>query len=167
MTPVSKYIPWITAAVLLIFLAFIWQDSRNQIEQKNLEIANLRTQLEKIVAESNSKITEANSKYKQLIEEANQKIQLANQREVQVSVVFRKAYLSSGHVAGIVNISGKTIAITADINRPSSGQQQSFRLTIDRGQTKEIGEREGWAFIPGDVITISQPDYKPLAFTAP
>lgn len=156
----SRYIPWLITVASIGLLVFTWQDSRSQLQKKDLEIANITTQYNKLVSESNAKL-------KQLADEANQKIQVANQREVQVRVSFRKAFLSSGNVAGIANASNQTIAVTANVDRPSSGQTRSFSLTIDPGQTKEIGEREGWSFISGDVITIAQPEHKSLTFTAP
>ena len=167
MDRVMKFAPWLLSAVLAIFLALNWQHSRAALEQKDAEVQSLKQQYNKLVSEANTKIEEANVKVKQLADDANKKIEIASQREVQVRVSFRKALLSSGNVAAFTNLSGQTIAITADVERPASGQKRSFAITIDPGKTKEIGEREGWAFVPGDTVKVGQPDHKGLVFTAP
>lgn len=160
MTSPVKTAPWLLVLLSLGVAAFIWHDSRAHIERKDAEIAALKGQLDKV-------LSEANAKYKALAEEANQKIQVASLREVSVRIGFRKALLSSGNVAVFTNTSGQAIAIDAEIERPSSAQRRTFLLTLDPGQAKEIGEREGWAFLSRDTITVSQPEHKPLRFVAP
>ena len=167
MTRMMKFVPWVVSVICLVALLAAWQDFRLKLEQKDVELSNLRQQHNNMVAEVNAKIEEANNKYKQLVDDANSKIQLASQREVQVRVSFRGAIFSSGNVAGITNLSNQPIAIAADAERPSSGQKRRFEMVINPGHAKEIGEVEGWAFIPGDTVTVSQPDHKPLTFTAP
>lgn len=167
MTSPAKFAPWLLVIVSLGVAAFIWQDSRAHIERKDAEIAALKSQLDKVLSEANAKIADANVKYKALAEEANQKIQVASLREVSVRIGFRKALLSSGNVAAFTNTSGQAIAIDAEIERPSSAKRRTFSLTLDPGQTKEIGEREGWAFLSRDAITVSQPEHKALRFVVP
>lgn len=74
--------------------------------------------------------------------------------------------MSSGNVASFNNTAGQTIAVTINVNR-ASGQSRSFDVTLDTGMTKEIGEREGWAFIRGDTITVRQAEHKSKTFQAP
>jgi hypothetical protein len=166
MQSTSKYLPWALSAILAVLWGLSWHDSKTAIEQKDSEIASLKQQYQQLVSDANNKLAEAQSKTQKLVEEANSQIQLANQAEVPVRVGFRKALMSSGNVAGFNNISGQTIAITININR-SSGQSRSFDVTLDAGMTKEIGEREGWAFISGDSITVTQPEHKSKTFQAP
>ncbi|HMK59925.1 MAG TPA: hypothetical protein VK452_02125 [Dissulfurispiraceae bacterium] len=156
----SKYIPWLVTVIALGLLAFIWQDIRTQLSKKDVELTNLKAQYDKMSAD-------ASAKMQALAAQANQKIQLANLPEVKVKVSFRKAFFSSGDVAQINNISNQSIAINADVERPAAGQKKTFTLTTDPGRVKEIGEREGWAFVSGDVVTISQPEHKALIFKAP
>lgn len=185
MTNGTKTIPWLLSAGLAILLVVTWQDSQKTIAQKDVEIAALKqqhtllvtdanskladanTKLYQLTDEASSKLADANTKLHQLTDEANNRIQLANQPEIPVRMTFRKALMGSGNVAGFGNMSGQTIAITANVERRSSGQNRSFYLTIDSGKTKEVGEREGWAFIAGDTITVSQPEHKSLSFRAP
>lgn len=143
----------------------------DQILQKSSEIAALTAKLEYENAESARKLSEAEQRYKnlaseateklkELTAEADQKIVQANQPEVQARVTFRKALLSSGNVAKIENLSSSIIAITAQVERPGIEKTKSFEVTLDINQSKEIGEREGWAFIAGDIITVIQPEHK-------
>lgn len=151
----SKYMPWALSAVLAVLWGLSWHDSKTTIEQKDAEIVILKQQYQQLVNDANNKLAEAQSR-----------IQRANQPEVPVRVGFRKALMSSGNVAGFNNTSGQTIAISINVSR-SSGQSRSFEVTLDPGMTKEIGEREGWAFIPGDSITITQPGHKSKTFQTP
>jgi hypothetical protein len=92
-------------------------------------------------------------------------LEAARLPESQVQVTLRKALVTSGNVAGIKNTSGQVIAITAEIERPASGLKKGFSITLDPGQTREIGGLEGWAFAPGDKIRVSQPGHKVLVVT--
>jgi hypothetical protein len=49
-----------------------------------------------------------------------------------------------------------------EVSRASSGQSRSFDITLDSGRKRELGEREGWAFVAGDTLTITQPEHKSL-----
>lgn len=177
-----KFVPWIISVACLGLLGWVWQDSQTKLEQKDAELAGLRQQYSELVTDANSKLEAAHGKVKQLTEEANEKLRLANnqlkelageadekiqqanQREVPVTVGFRKAMLSSGHVAAFTNTSGQSIAVVAEVRRASSGQSRSFDITLDPGRKKELGEREGWAFVAGDTITVNQPGHKSLTF---
>lgn len=175
----SKIMPWVLCFILAIILAVVWVNSSQTITQKNVEIAALQQQNADLVNESNTKLgklkDEANEKIRQLAEvaaskvqqlasEANSQLQAANQPEVEVLVGFRKAMISSGKVAVIKSTSGQPIAVSVSAERSTSGGIRVFELTLDPGQIKEIGEREGWAFIAGDQMRISQPGHKTMAY---
>src|SRR5438309_1829822 len=114
MQSISKYFSWILSLILAILWGLSWYSSKATIEKKDAEIAAMQKQYQQLINETNNKVTEANkkaqqlavdanSKIQQLAEDANEKIQLANQPEVPVQVSFRKALMSSGHVAGFTN----------------------------------------------------------------
>lgn len=167
MSRAMKIIPWSLSALSMFAVLAIWMTYQQQLEQKDAELASLREQHNKLIAEANTKVEQANVILKKVTDDANQKLQLANQREVAAKVSFRKAMLSNGNVVGITNTSAETISLIAEIERRASGQKRSYDLVIDPGKSKEIGEREGWAFTPGDTIKLSQANHKSLIFTAP
>jgi hypothetical protein len=82
-----------------------------------------------------------------------------------VAIVFRKAFFGNGNVAIIKNASSKSEAISVSASRPSSKQSNSFELVIDAARSKEIGEKEGWAFLQGDVLEVSQAGHKTKQIT--
>jgi len=142
-----KFVPWLLSALLAVALFINWQTSSNALAQKDAEIQD----------------------FKRLAVDANKKLESASQREVSVQVSFRKALMSSGQVARLTNQSDQTVAVSVVAERPSAGKTKHFELTIDPGllHTKEIGELEGWAFVSGDTIKISQPGRRSLTFTTP
>jgi hypothetical protein len=44
---------------------------------------------------------------------------------------------------------------------------ESAPVTLDAGRYKEIGGLEGWAFVQGDAVTISQGGHKSKSFVVP
>lgn len=176
---------WALSVVLAGALGFTWSSMSAQLDQKNNELIELQGKYNQLVSDANKKLQEANQRNMNLVAEANdkleeasqrnasltaeanEKIRLAQQPEVEVRVSFRKALLSSGNVAGLKNTSGITIAVIAEVSRPSSGSKRTYEFTLDPNQTAEIGEREGWAFVSGDKIEISQAQHKTLVFTSP
>jgi hypothetical protein len=109
---------------------------------------------------------EAGARMVQLKSEADSRIQAANLPETTTTVVFRNAFIGSGRVATIRNISAKAAPFTALIERPSTQQKRSLDFVIDGNGMKEIGQREGWAFVQGDTIRMAQPNHKAVIYTA-
>ncbi|MEX8519484.1 MAG: hypothetical protein AB3X44_13315 [Leptothrix sp. (in: b-proteobacteria)] len=163
----NKAIPWVFSVILACALGVTWFAMHAQLEQKDAELSDLRGKCHALVIEANQRLDLANKRYNDLVADANQKINSANQREVEVQVSFRKAIFSSGNVAILRNVSSSTIAIAAIIERPASGQSKTYDITLDPNQFKEISGQEGWSFIQGDTIKVSQPARKGLIFTAP
>ena len=159
----SRAIPWFLAAVLAIIVGLMWF----AMERKDAALADSREKYNQLISEANQKLSDANKRYNELATDANQKLRTASQPEVEVQVSFRKALINSGNVSMLKNISGRSIAIAVEAKRPSTGKSKKFDLTLDASQMKEIGEIEGWAFISGDTLRISQPEHKELVFKAP
>lgn len=174
----KAFIPWAFSITLATALGYLYVAKEREVTALAAEVRNLQGALQQVTADANEKIAAAHSQTKQAKESAKaeleqleniaqQRIDAANLKEVQVMVSFRKALLSSGQVAIIRSTSGQSIAITAVISRPSSNQSISREMALDPNQMVEIGQREGWAFIPGDVIKIEQPHHKSLSFAVP
>lgn len=165
---------WVLSAALAIALGFTWfsmneklEQKESQFQQKDAELSGLLSRYNGLISDANAKLENASKQYNALVSEANQKLQAASQPQIEVQAGFRKAVLNSGGVAVLKNMSSSTIAITVEVERLSTGVKKGFELTLDPGQTKEIGSLEGWAFIGGDSIRMSQPGHKSATFTAP
>lgn len=147
----------------------------------NRKISELEQKIGALATEANQKLAAANQKYEELsvdanqqIEHVNKQIELASQKieheslpEVAATITFRKAVIANGFVAKITNTDSSTIAISAEIERPTTGQRKTFSATLDANKYKEIGGLEGWAFIQGDVITITQGGHKSKTIVVP
>ncbi len=132
----TKVALWIIGAAACVLVAATWTNHRIESAQKDLENAALKRKLEQ-----------------------------ARLPEVQVQVSMRKGLIASGNVAGFRNTSDQIIAITAEVERPTSGLKKAFAITLDPHQTKELGGLEGWEFVPGDTIHITQAGHKPTIVT--
>lgn len=87
--------------------------------------------------------------------------------DVPVAVTFRNALLSGGKVARFRNTSPSQLAFTIDIVRASTDRRLNKDLVLDAGDTRELGEREGWSFAQGDEITLSRKGLKSVTIIAP
>jgi hypothetical protein len=167
MNKLLKFIPWVLVIVISLAFFVVWSQMNARLDQQNAELADLKAKYEQVVAEANQKIQDANHRLEAVAQEADEKIRLAQLPEVEVTLGFRKALFSSGNVAVIKNTSGESIALTAVASRPGSDYKKAFEITVDSGQTREIGEQEGWAFVKGDAISLSQAEHKSLTFVSP
>lgn len=190
----KKLLPWFVSVVLAIALVALHlhykdviatQDTEHnaalaikgaELKAANDKNASLVTEAENELKEARQRVTAANEKLQQaateartriqaLAAEASDKLQVANQPEPTVLVSFRKAFLGSGGVATIKNTSSQAISVSLLAIRTATNQQKAFELVIDGGSLKEIGEREGWAFLGGDTLKVSQPSHKSISFT--
>jgi hypothetical protein len=142
MSKFQRLIPWLICLGLAVWLLETRLKMAMVIAQKDAQIKNLEQQ------------------QTALVEEANKQLKLAHQREA-VRVAFRNGG------AEIINISDQTLVFSVEIARPNWSEKKRFSTSIESGQSKELGEREGWQFSKGDKLTISQPKHKTLVFTAP
>lgn len=87
--------------------------------------------------------------------------------EIPISVRFRKALLSSGLVASFKNETEDPFAVTLEFSRESTDRRDNRDLVLNKDQSREIGEREGWAFVKDDKIVLSRKGYKPVTIVVP
>ena len=178
----QKIIPWILSAILALLATSLYFQKNSAIEAKDAEIRSLTEKNSSLIWEANSKLSlaeqkikEANSRAQQiaaeatnkieaLATEANQKIQNANLPEATIAVAFRKALLGNGNVAMLKNTGSQSSPMTVQIFRASTNQQRTMQIVLDQARTVEVGEREGWAFLPGDEIQVTQPGHKTMSF---
>jgi hypothetical protein len=82
--------------------------------------------------------------------------------EMPVSISYRKALTGPGYVAMFSSKNNKNIVVNAEITCPESGSYINKRLDIPTQGTKEIGYLEGWSFKNGDIIILTNQNYKEL-----
>ena len=177
----QKTIPWILSALLALLAGSLYFQKNSVTQAKDVEIRVLMEKSANLITEANSKLSQAEQKIKQadlraqqvttdtdnkiqaLASEANDKIQAASLPEVTIAISFRKALLSNGSVAILKNTSSQPTPMTLQFIRASTGQQRTVQVVIDPTRSIEIGEREGWAFLSGDEIKVSQPAHKTMS----
>lgn len=189
MKKVGKILPWVLLLVVCVVFGFVWQSMNMQLNQNLNELTSLREQQKKITEEAQATIkkieqekthvlslvnqekqkllSEMDLEKAKLQAEAQQALQLANLPEAQLRVSFRKALTGGGNVAVFKSAAGTPIAINVEVKRPETNSSKQFDLTIDPNRVQEIGHREGWAFVSGDLILVNQPGHKSLKVSAP
>jgi hypothetical protein len=85
--------------------------------------------------------------------------------DLPVNLSFRKALMSAGLVGVFRNTSGKELEFTLDLESPATGQHVRKAVVLNSNRAVEIGAQQGWAFAPGQRITLNNPPYRPLQFT--
>ena len=158
---VGKAAPWLVSLLLAVATGVLFLSGK----QKDEALAQQVVQLQKMTDDYNKLAKDANDKVKSLVEDANEKIAYASLPVVPVKLTPGKPIFDSGLMLQIRNTSDKTIAITVSIERPSTGKTKVYEFTIDSGLGKNIGQTEGWAFIAGDAVKVTQPEHKPVGLT--
>jgi hypothetical protein len=146
----GKALPWLLTVLLLVAAGVLWASGKQKDE---------------VIAEQTGEIQRLTSEYNELVKDANEKIAYANLPIVPVEATPIKPLFSDGFALQIQNKSDKTIAIKVVVERPADKKTMGFERTIDSLATKTIDKSDGWAFIDGDKVTITQADHKPQAFT--
>ncbi len=144
--------PWVLAAIILV-LSFVHHNSQ----------ANEIAELKKLDEQTKAELQITHAAAEQLkTENASLQDQLdqANRPQAEVLVNFIKPVFGNGYYARVVNTGSSTLVYTTRITRPSTGTGKTWTLTIDAGRFTDIGEQEGWAFISGDTITVTQSNHK-------
>ena len=131
-------------------------------------VAAVKVEAQEAASQASAKAQEAAEQARlrmdSMASEARARLQAASLPETTVAIIFRKAIVSNGNVAMVKNISGSSSIFSLLVGRPSTNQNRQFSPVIDAGKVMEIGEREGWAFLAGDVVRVSQPGHKPKEF---
>jgi hypothetical protein len=84
-----------------------------------------------------------------------------------IGVGFRKAILGHGEVAVLRNLSGSGLAVKARIVDAATHQEHDFTIDVDPGRPTEFGYVQGYAFEPGDAVTLSHDGYKTVYWVVP
>ena len=140
-----KFAPWVLSVILAALVFLVLNNKNNEIERLNQQLAI-----------ANQQIAKAN----QEISKADRMVAAASLPEATIDVAFRTAMMGSGSVAVISNTSDEAIPVTVLITRESTGQTKNYDFVMNAKSGREIGHMEGWAFVSGDVVAVSQPKHK-------
>ena len=131
------------------------------IKQARDQVSSLTTQLsasQKQVSEDRQQLT---STQQQITAETMQLLS-ASRPDLPIKLSFRRAQLSQGEVAVMQNLSNQTLEITLDVQNSATGAHFQRALVINPGQVGQFGPQEGWAFVSGQLVTLSNPAFRPI-----
>ena len=137
----------------------VWQYQRvNQLtaslKSANTENAQLQAQL----TQSQSQIADLQRRLGQ----ASAQSRPAWMPDLPVQVTFRPARFTDGMVASFFNYSSAPVEVAALFQSDATHQQLQRHLVLPPNQTLEIGAAQGWAFLPGQTVTLTNSSYQPL-----
>jgi hypothetical protein len=87
--------------------------------------------------------------------------------EVPVSISFRHAPGRPGVEAGVADLSGHALEVTASLLDPRTGQEQQLQFTAVPGAGRVLGVADGWDLQSGDQITVRSPPFHDRVFQVP
>jgi hypothetical protein len=88
-------------------------------------------------------------------------------KNLPIGVGFRKAILGHGEVAVLRNLSATGLAVKARIVDAAAHQEHNFTIEVDPGRPTEFGYVQGYAFEPGDAVTLSHDGYRTVYWEVP
>lgn len=142
-----------TASNLSAQLATMTKD----VEQVRAEAAGLQNQVQ-------ATETQATAEQHQL-QTTEAKLAAEARPDLPVNLSFRKGLISAGLVGVFRNTSSKELEFTLDLVSPATGQHVRRAIVLNPNGFFEIGAKEGWAFAPGQRITLNNPAYRPVMRT--
>jgi type II secretory pathway pseudopilin PulG len=133
-----------------------------QLQAENVQLQSAKSQLDadrrQLQAERDVMSLELQSQHAHAVELAKPDLPL--------QLSFRHALVASGLVLTIRNPSSTELPVVAQFTG-SGARSQAFRLVIPSNGAKDVGGLEGWAFSPGDSVSLSNPNYRVLNQTVP
>jgi hypothetical protein len=91
----------------------------------------------------------------------------ATLKPLPIGVGFRQALLGHGEVAVLRNLSATGLAVKARIVDAATHQEHNFTIDVGPGRPTEFGYAQGYAFEPGDAVTLSLDGYKTVHWEVP
>jgi hypothetical protein len=91
----------------------------------------------------------------------------ATLKTLPIGVGFRKAILGHGEIAVLRNLSATGLAVKARIVDAATHQEHNFTIDVGPGRPTEFGYVQGYAFEPGDAVTLSHDGYKTVYWEVP
>jgi hypothetical protein len=91
----------------------------------------------------------------------------ASKPTLPVSVSYRQAILGPGLVARFTNESSESLELRVRADSPATNFYHAWYLVIPPGRTREIGPLEGWSFLDGQRLELSNVNFRSAAGTVP
>ncbi len=122
-------------------------ETRNQLEQRLLEIEALKSRLEYQASDAQSAE--------------------ASKPQLPVVVSFRSSLLGKGMVAVIENTTDRYLTLVLTARNPTLATARRFTLELAPKTSKDFGHLEGWQFASGDELALFHDDFRPLRVSVP
>lgn len=87
--------------------------------------------------------------------------------QLPVAVSYRQALLGDGLVARFTNRSPGTLELRVQADSPATHFYHDWYLVIPSGGTREVGWLQGWDFLPGQQIELSNANFRPKENVVP
>jgi|SRR5579862_3849236 len=166
-----KVAGWIVSAFLALVALVLFVllcVTISQLGTAKQQVATLKSQVTAAQADAATARADAASE-KDAADQAQQEADYQSLPEVPCTLGFGSPGLFSsehGSVASIENVDSDQVALNIKIERPSDGTSKTIDdFVIDGHQSRDLGEDEGWAFVSGDKITLSEGGHKAETWT--
>lgn len=91
----------------------------------------------------------------------------ARKPDLPIRVTYRNAFTGPGLVAVFHNDSNQMVEVVASFSSAGVNATQSWRLVLSPNSRQDFGYREGWAFVPGQHIRLTNTAYRPFETIVP
>jgi septal ring factor EnvC (AmiA/AmiB activator) len=142
-----------TASSLSAQLAATTKDAA----QAHAEAAGLQNQVQTTEAQASAEEAQ--------LQTTEEKLASEKRPDLPVNLSFRKGLMSQGLVGVFRNTSAKEVEFTLDLESPATGRRFHRAVVLNPNGLFEVGAREGWAFAPGQRISLNNPAFRPVVRT--
>jgi hypothetical protein len=170
-----------SANILRDRIGLLEQEHRAETQKLNGERDTLSEQVRVATAERDLARGELQQTKSELEQARNQILRMTpltiKAREMAIAAGFRKAWTGSGLVLTLQNKTTKPLALNVTATDSTKQKKRAFRVVVNGGTSqgasfqaappKEIGHREGWAFVSGDSVEIECSEYDSMRITVP
>jgi uncharacterized RDD family membrane protein YckC len=85
--------------------------------------------------------------------------------ELPVRLSFSDALIGPDKRAVLENLSDSALEVVLDVKSPVTGAHFSRTFVINPRSFGQVGRAQGWPFAPGQLVTVSNPQFRPLVQT--
>lgn len=93
------------------------------------------------------------------VDQQQTQIEQLEKPDLPVSVRARRAIFGQGYVVLIHNNIGQTLSVRVTVSR-AGVDPRILNMVINPNGLQELGQRQGWAFAPGDSLRMANPRFR-------